>query len=212
MYINNNKTKKEKMKKLSYLMIALVCAMFVACSSCKSEKEVTPVNKAMSFNEALLMVNLDVLKQYPSAQFYEAQGFLVPADGVEAEVDGTIDASQFRVAYNFMDTDRQKTIIGSFNEDMTVKVEVINDIWCEDIVTTPYVPMTAADAIEMINAQLDEQLEAGPITLRHQLYPGEAEPRYFIGSLDKLHTINVYTGKIDVPAGGDNVADSLAVE
>lgn len=191
-------------------MLALVCAMFVACSSCKSEKEVTPVDKVVMFNEALLKVNLEVLKQYPSAQFYEAQGFLVPKND-SSEVDGTIDPSQFKVAYNFMDTDRQKTIIGSFNDDLTVKVEVINDIWCEDMVTTPYVPMTADQAIEMINAQIDEKLGAGPITLRHQLYPGEPEPRYFIGSLGALHTINVYTGKVDVPAG-DGATEEAQVE
>jgi len=198
------------MKKLSYLMIALACAIFVGCSSCKSDKDVTPVNKAVDFNEALLKINLEVLKQYPMAQFYEAQGFLVPKDG-ESEVDGTIDAAQFKVAYNFMDVDSQKTIIGTFNDDLTVNIEVVNDIWCEDFVTLPYVPMTAADAIEMLNAQLEEQIEAGPITLRHQLYPDEPEPRYFIGTLDKLHTINVYTGKIDVPVDAAT-EDSLAVE
>jgi len=201
------------MKKLSYLMFALVCAMFVACSSCKSNEKLTPVNKAVNFNEALLKVNLEVLKQYPSAQFYEAQGFLLAKEG-EPEVDGTIDATKFKVAYNFIDVDRQKTIIGSFDEKLMVKVDVVDDIWCEDIVTTPYVPMTAADAIEMLNAKLDEKIEAGPITLRHQLYPGESEPRYFIGTLANLHTINVYTGRIDLPAGSDKGlnTDSLTVE
>ena len=149
----------------------------------------------MKFNEALLKINLEVLTKYPSAQFYEGQGHLIPTDN--DVVDGTIDTANFRVAYNFIDTDRQKTIIGSFNDDLSVKVEVIDDVWCEDVVMTPYVPLTAEDAIEMINKKLDEQIGVGPITLRHQLYPGEVEPRYFIGSLAKLHSIKVYSGKID---------------
>ena len=104
----------------------------------------------MKFNEALLKINLAVLKKYPSAQFYEAQGFLVPRND-ESEVDGTIDTAQFRAIYNYIDEDRQKTIVGSFNGTLGIKVEVINDIWCEDVVMTPYVPMSAEDAIEMKN-------------------------------------------------------------
>lgn len=152
----------------------------------------------MKFNEALLKINLAVLKKYPSAQFYEAQGQLVPADG---EVDGTIEPSTFKVIYNYIDTDRQKTIVGSLNGTLSTKVEVIDDIWCEDVVMTPYVPMSAEDAIEMIEDEIEEELTAGPITLRHQLYPGEVEPRYFIGTIHKLHSIKVYSGEVDANAG-----------
>lgn len=154
----------------------------------------------MKFNDALLKVNLEVLTQYPSAQFYEAQGYLVPTDDDET-VDGTIDTAKFKAVYNYLDEERQKTIIGSFNDDLTVNVEVIDDIWCEDVIMTPYVPMLAEDAIEMINDDLDEEIGAGPITLRHQLYPGEVEPRYFIGTLNDLHSIKVYSGEIDADAG-----------
>ena len=154
----------------------------------------------MKFNDALLKINLAVLTEYPSAQFYEAQGFLVPADG---EVDGSIDTAQFKAVYNYIDDedDRQKTIIGSFDDDLDVDIEVIDDIWCEDVIMTPYVPMNAEDAIELINEELDEEIGAGPITLRHQLYPGEVEPRYFIGSIRNLHSIKVYSAEVDANAG-----------
>ena len=153
----------------------------------------------MKFNEALLKINLAVLTEYPSAQFYEGQGFLVPAD--DEKVDGTIDTAQFKAVYNYNDDERQKTIVGSFNDDLSVKIEVINDIWCEDVIMTPYVPMNAEDAIRMIDEKLDEQIGSGPITLRHQLYPGENEPRYFIGTLKALHSIKVYSGEVDANAG-----------
>lgn len=152
----------------------------------------------MKFNDALLKINLAVLTKYPSAQFYEAQGFLVPRNG---EVDGTIDTAQFQAVYNYIDDERQKTIIGSFDDDLNIKIEVINDIWCEDIIMTPYVPMEAEDAIEIINKKLDEEIGVGPIVLRHQLYPGEAEPRYFIGTLKNLHSIKVYSAEVDANAG-----------
>lgn len=152
----------------------------------------------MKFNDALLKINLAVLTEYPSAQFYEAQGFLVPTNG---EVDGTIDTAQFKAVYNYVDDERQKTIIGSFDDDLDVNIEVVNDIWCEDVIMTPYVPLNADDAIEMINAELDEEIGVGPITLRHQLYPGEVEPRYFIGTLKQLHSIKVYSAEVDAKAG-----------
>jgi len=155
----------------------------------------------MKFNEALLRINEAVLKKYSNAAFYEAQGFLVEVENENGKtVDGTIDTAQFRVVYNLME--QNKTVIGSFNEVGKVKFEVINEPWLEDIVTTPYVPMTAEDAIDfLVKKYGDNVVGEGPITLRHQLYPGEAEPRYFIGTLADLHTVNVYTGKIDVPAG-----------
>lgn len=154
----------------------------------------------MKFNDALLKINLAVLTKYPSAQFYEAQGFLVPSNGFN-EVDGTIETSTFLVAYNYIDRGKQKTIIGTLKNDLTPKVEVVNDIWVEDTITTPYVPMDIEDAIERIEDKIDEKLTAGPVTLRHQLYPGEAEPRYFIGSIYNLHSIKVYTGEVDADAG-----------
>ena len=70
----------------------------------------------MKFNEALLKINHAVLKKYPDAQFYEAQGFLLPKNG--KNVDGTIDTAQFLVAYNYVDASRQNTIIGTFNLGM----------------------------------------------------------------------------------------------
>lgn len=159
----------------------------------------------MKFNEALLKINLAVLTDYPSAQFYEAQGYLIPTDNIGCKVDGTIDTARFRVAYNYFDKN-QKTIIGTFNEDGTVNVQIINDIWVEDIIMTPYISMDCEQAIEILcNKYGSNAVGPGPVTLRHQLFPGEAEPRYFFGSLGKIHTVNVYTGKIDVPAGDNKI-------
>ena len=154
----------------------------------------------MKFNDALLKINLEVLTKYPSAQFYEAQGQLIETE--DEEVDGTIDTDSFQVIYNYLDGDEQKTIVGSFTEEATsVNIEIIDDIWCEDVIMTPYVPMLAEDAIEMLNEALEEEIKPGPITLRHQLYPGEVEPRYFIGTIRALHSIKVYSGEIDADAG-----------
>ena len=66
--------------------------------------------------------------------------------------------------------------------------------------------MECEQAIEILcNKYGSGAVTPGPVTLRHQLFPGEAEPRYFFGSLGRIHTVNVYTGKIDVPAGDNKV-------
>lgn len=156
----------------------------------------------MKFNEALLKINLAVLTEYPSAQFYEAQGYLIPTENIGCNVDGTIDTAHFKVAYNYFENRRQKTIIGTFNDDLTVNVKVVDDIWVEDIIMTPYVPITCDQAIEILCQKYgNDAVGEGPVTLRHQLFPGESEPRYFFGSINAVHTVNVYTGRIDVPAG-----------
>ena len=158
----------------------------------------------MKFNEALLTINAAVMKKYPDAAFYEAQGYLVPMNSIGCKVDGTIDKSKFRVAYSKYG--ENKTILGSFKDDGSVNIELINDIWIEDIVTTPYIGMDCEQAIEfLVKKYGNDAVGEGPVTLRHQLFPGEAEPRYFFGTLTGLHTVNVYTGKIDVPAGNDKL-------
>lgn len=76
------------------------------------------------------------------------------------------------------------TAIGTFDEEGKVNIKVVKEPWLEDIYMTPYISLKADEAIKMITEKL------GIDAL------GEAEPRYFIGTLRKLHTINVYTGKL----------------
>ena len=162
----------------------------------------------MKFNEALLTINAAVMKKYPDAAFYEAQGYLVPNDSIGCNVDGTIDPKQFKAVY--CKYGENKTIIGTFKDDGSINIDLINDVWLEDIITTPYISMTADEAIEfLVKKYGNDCVGEGPITLRHQLFPGESEPRYFIGTLAELHTVNVYTGKIDVPAGNDAVTKAV---
>ena len=153
----------------------------------------------MKFNEALLELNLAVMKEHPEAAFYEAQGYLVPNDSIGCNVDGTIDKTQFKAVYR---KPVNETVVATYDENGDIKIQVIKSPWLEDIVTTPYVPLLAEQAIEiLVDKYGADAVTEGPVTLRHQLFPGEAEPRYFIGTLADLHTVNVYTGKIDVPAG-----------
>lgn len=156
----------------------------------------------MKFNEALLKLNVAVMKKYPEAAFYEAQGYLIPNDSIGCKVDGTIDPQQFKAVYR---KPVNQTVVATFDEEGKPSIEVIKSPWLEDIVTTPYPPLSIDQAIDILVKKYgNDAIGEGPATYRHQLFPGEAEPRYFIGTLGALHTVNVYTRKIDEPAGGDN--------
>jgi hypothetical protein len=147
----------------------------------------------MKFNEALLMINAEMMKQHPLVGFYEAQGHLIPTD---SGVDGTIDVDHFKAVYTDMENG---TYFGTI-KDGKVNIEFIKEAWLEDIIMTPYISMNIEEAIEFATKALGEHaIKPGPVTLRHQLYPGEAEPRYFFGTFNNCNTVNVYTGKVNDP-------------
>jgi len=163
----------------------------------------------IKFNDALLKINEEVLKKYPTAAFYEAQGYLIPTNNVGCKVDGTVNEKTFKSVYTLRG-DKPLTIFGTLNEDGTVKIEEIYDIWMEDVIMTPYVPLSAEYAIELLCKKYgNDVVGEGPIVLRHQLFYGEPEPRYFFGTFMDTHTVNVYTERIDVPAGHDKLSKTV---
>ena len=101
----------------------------------------------MKFNEALLKLNVAVMKKHPEAAFYEAQGYLIPNDSIGCKVDGTIDKTKFRAVYR---KPVNETVIATFTEDDKVNIEVVKEPWLEDVVTTPYVPLSVEQAIEIL--------------------------------------------------------------
>ena len=155
----------------------------------------------VNFNVALMEINAAVMKRYPQARFYEMQGYLTD------DVNGDITSESVKVAYAIPDKDSVATIIGTLDEEGKPKIKKVQDVWCEDFVTTPFVPLTADEALNILKEEFGEfkKVKAGPITLRHMLYPGEIEPKYFIGTFMDCHTVGVYSGKVDLSfAVGDS--------
>jgi hypothetical protein len=145
----------------------------------------------VDFNVALMELNAAVLKKYSQARFYEMQGYLTK-DG-----DSKIDMSKAKAVYGLPEKDTMSTVIASYDAEGKIKVIKYNDIWCEDMVTLPYVPLQASEAIDILKEKFGE-IKACPITLRHALYPGEIEPKYFIGTArGGYHTVGVYSAQID---------------
>jgi len=142
----------------------------------------------VNFNVAIEEVSAAVMKRYPLARFYEAQGYLTE------DVDGDVKCDSVKLAFGLPDN---ATVIGTLDKDGKPKIKKVQDIWCEDFVTTPYVPLTANQAISILKEKFGE-FSACPITLRHMLYPGEIEPKYFVGTFMDCHTVGVYSGKADL--------------
>ena len=144
----------------------------------------------VDFNVALEELNAAVMKRYSLARFYEAQGYLTE------NVDGTVVKEKFKVVYGLPEKDSMSTVIAYYDSEGKPKVTKYNDIWCEDIVMTPYIGFPASEAINILKEKFGE-VSACPITLRHALYPGEIEPKYFIGTVQGYHTVGVYSAQID---------------
>lgn len=87
----------------------------------------------VDFNVALMELNAAVLKKYNLARFYEAQGYLTES------VDGKVVKEKFKVVYGLPEKDTMSTVIASYDAEGKIKVTKYNDIWCEDMVTLPYV-------------------------------------------------------------------------
>jgi hypothetical protein len=153
-------------------------------------KMIDRIMTEVDFNVALMELNAAVLKKYSQARFYEMQGYLTK------DVDGKIDVSKAKAVYGLPEKDTMSTVIASYDAEGKIKVTKYNDIWCEDMVTLPYVPLQASEAIDILKEKFGE-VKACPITLRHALYPGEIEPKYFIGTVQGYHTVGVYSAQID---------------
>jgi hypothetical protein len=147
----------------------------------------------VNFNAAIDEIYVAVMKRYPLARFYEAQGYLTE------DVNGDVKPDSVKLAFAIPDKDSVATIIGTLDEEGKPKIKKVADVWCEDFVTTPYVPLTADQAINILKEKFGgfKKVKAGPITLRHMLYPGEIEPKYFIGTFMDCHSVGVYSAQVD---------------
>ena len=195
------------MKKLTFLFAFAIAMILTACNGCKNaapeqqepaKAEAIVVN-TNDFSELVAIANLEILKNYPQGVFYEASALL--AGNENGVVDGTVDRNTFRSVYGdpYVGMCTYMAVV----ENDTLKLAKIDEPWLEDIVTCAFVPLTVPEAIEIIQSKVDIAFTPKtPVVLRHQLYPGEAEERFFFGSAYDCHTVNVHSLKVDQPAGG----------
>jgi uncharacterized ParB-like nuclease family protein len=188
------------MRKITWWVIALMITMvgFASCNSCGKTDEPDKVEASTDFNVLVRGVNKFAMAKYPTFAFYEAYANLSKDDSL-AQL-GQIDPSTLTVVYGATSDEITGTVMVTLDSLFNVKMNYVDDPWCEDMFTTPFVPLDLTEALNMLSDSLGYKMRAGtPVVLRHQLFYKEPEPRYFIGSIVKCHTVNVYTGTIDQP-------------
>jgi hypothetical protein len=119
------------------------------------------------FLQTLEQANKLVLRQYPTAQFYEASR--------QVELRG----SPWRFVFNDPSTTPNSTVIIKRLERGFGEPEHINEPWLGDIVIDLPISLGLDEAYALCNAK-DCGGDAGWVTLRFILYPGVTEPKYII--------------------------------
>ena len=194
------------MKKLIFMCLAMLSMVLTtACSGCnkgQDEKtdDVTLITSA-NFDENLMKIDSVVRHQYPDYAFYEAESHFVNEEG-------DINPQDMFAAYGKIND--MGCLLATVQNDTLVLTKV-DENWLEDMFMTALVPMDSKLAVKLLKEKIDVAVSGAPVILRHQLYPGEAEPRFFIGSIAKLHTVGVYTAELDTPLKNGEQAGALAV-
>lgn len=145
----------------------------------------------MDFNKRLEILNTAVMALYPSARFYEAQGIMKETDGDGIKPSVSEIKSVYALPIN-------KTLIvtsSDSNPDIPV-FEIVDSLWCEDKVMTPFVEMSLEDAFEQVN-KANFVLKDVHVTLRHPLHPKYTRPVYIFGNNKSGgYSVDVITGDV----------------
>ena len=184
------------MKKiLTILTAALMAISFAACNGCKGDdKTFGQVDASNDFNVLMLEIHKMVSAEYTDYAFYEASAKLNSVDSLAAK--GLIEPTTMTLAYGGIND--KSSLLVTVDSAFNVKVEKVGSPWLEDFYMTPFVPMHLTTACKLLQDSVEISLVPGmPVVLRHQVWYREPEPRYFIGTIAKCHTVNVYSGEID---------------
>ena len=183
------------MKKILFIALSFGIVLFSACDPKKGDaaKTVEPTNE---FSTLVHEINAEVAKNYPSYAFYEASAKLSNVDSLAQK--GFIEPETMMLAYG--NVEGMSSLIVTVDSTFKLNFNEVAEPWLEDMFMTPYVPMTLDLAIQILQSEIDIAMQPGaPVVLRHQLWYCEPEPRFFIGSITSLNTVNVYTGEINQP-------------
>ena len=183
------------MKKLILMCLALMSiVLMTSCNGCKEQDEKTEdVTLIISndFDANMMKIDSVVRHQYPDFVFFEAYGRFV-------DEEGNVDPKEMGAAYGCVTG--IGAVVASVQND-TLVLTKYDENWMEDMHMTPFCGMDAKFAVKLLKDKMDILIKGQPVVLRHQLYPMEPEPRFFIGTIATCHTVNVYTGTIDMPLG-----------
>lgn len=183
------------MKKILFLFVAAFAMLFTSCQGCGNtepeQKDNAIVITSDNWDDIIAKVWPAVNANYPDYAFYEAEGKAKKLDDQWG-----IDHNTFRAAFG---NPFKIASVLAYIENDTLKFYQVDEPWCEDVYTTPFVPCNLDLAIKTLQKTIDIAPEGSPCVIRHQLFPDEREPRWFIGTIAECHTVNVYSLIVDQP-------------
>ena len=187
------------MKKILFIFMAAFTMLFTACQSCGTQPEPEQKDDAVviasdNWDDLIEKSLIAIHANYPEYEFYEASGNVkkIDKDGITWGVD----RNTFQIVFGKINGNA--TVIGTVKND-TLNLFQVDEPWLEDVHMTPYVPVDLNSAIEVIQKNADFEPEGCIMVLRYQLWPGEAEPRWFAGSAFDCLTVGANTMKFNEP-------------
>ena len=186
------------MKKILFLFVAAFAMLFTSCQGCGNTEPEQKGDEAIIINsdnldDIIAKVWPAVNANYPDYAFYEIEGTLKKLDDQWG-----VDHNSFRMAFG---NPFKVASVLAYIENDTLKFYQVDEPWCEDVYTTPFLPCDLDTAIKTLQKTIDIFPEGKPFSIRHQLYPGICEPQILVGTISECHSVNVYSLTVDQPLG-----------
>ena len=193
------------MKKL-FIFLALIVVAALSVSSCKEHNNAEQQHKTRKVDTIFVNMNNtnwevfigslmpSLRRALPNYEFYESSGKLTVNE------DDTFGVDPKTLKFVFQNPKTMHCAICFVTDSGYIKIEKYDEPWMEDVYMSPYVPMGLNQAIEIITHQVDCKFFPGEsFVLRHQMYSGEVEPRMFVGDMNNLHSVSIFSREVDKP-------------
>lgn len=195
------------MKKILFMLVAVLCMGLVSCNSCKSEKADNATNdtvEAVVTNDSALVVEnvVGLDKQYmfntygKDYRWYET--CIVLKDFLDEENDGTITgvSNIFQVVFEKGNGADVNVVMITHVGDST-QVDVKRGFWVEDYpMNDEAIKVSFKEAYDKVMAVNYPKPHSRHIVLRKEVGPQDANPQYIFGNSQAQLYVDAGTGNV----------------
>lgn len=195
------------MKKILFMLVAVLCMGLVSCNSCKSEKADNATNdtvEAVVTNDSALVVEnvLGLDKQYMFTNYgkdyrwYET--CIVLKDFLDEENDGTITgvSNIFQVVFEKNNGADVNVIMFTHVGDST-QMDIKQGFWVEDMpMNDNAIKVTFKEAYDKVMAVNLPKPHSRHVVLRKEVGPNTINPQYIFGNAQAQIYVDAVTGAV----------------
>ena len=194
------------MKKILFMLVAVLCMGLVSCNSCKSEKPETNVDSAevvVNNDSAMVVENvLGLDKQYMFTNYGKDYRWfetcIVLKDFLDEENDGTITgvSNIFQVVVE-KDKGADVNVIMFTHVGDSTQMDIKQGFWVEDFpMNDDAIKVTFKEAYEKIMAVNMPKPHSRHCVLRKQVGPNAINPQYIFGNAQAQIYVDAVTGDV----------------